>query len=337
MLRARGDDVVVGWADARGRPETESLLAGLERVLPRSFDLRGLSTCEMDVDALLARRPALAVVDDLAHVNAPGSRHRRRYQDVRALLDAGIGVLTALDIRQLESLRDVVARLTGREEWATVPDAFLDAADQMVCLDLAVPDLLRRWQADPPGGLDSGLSHEALAGLRELALREVAERLARRSAGGGPAPEPRVGGRLMVALSSLSPRAATLLRRGSRLAGRLNTTWFVVYVETPDEAPERVRPEVERTLLHHVETARELGAEVIRLRARDPVPALLDFGRAHGVSGLMVGRSRRWSWRRFWQRPPGSTWRVLLGDTLDARLLREARDFDVYVVAEEEA
>ncbi len=328
--RARGVDVVVAWLGKPGPAAPAALRQGLEVVAPRSFEFRGLTALEMDVDAVLARQPAVAVVDDLAHVNAPGSRHRRRHDDVQALLGSGIDVLTALDVLHIESLRDVVARLTGREEPVTVPDALLDAADQVLCLDLPVPELTSRLEPGAPWTAD------ILTGLRELALRETAERLARRSAASGARTPLHAGGRLMVALSSLSPRAGTLLRQASRLAGRLNTAWFVVYVETPDESPERVAPVVARTLLVNVEMAREMGAEVVRLRAVDPVPALLDFGRAHGVSTLVVGRSRRWSWRHFWRRPAGATWRGAFGETLDLRVLREARDFDVHLVAQEE-
>jgi two-component system sensor histidine kinase KdpD len=284
----------------------------------------------MDLDAVLARSPRVAVVDELAHTNPPGSRHLRRYQDVLALVEAGIDVLAAVDVLHLESLNDLVERLTGLKVPDTIPDTFLKGADQVVDVDLSVEDLLERLHAGriyPPEKLPWALAHafrpECLASLRELALREVAETLDRRGRA-LPATPPQVSGRVMVCLSSFSPRADTLLRRGSRVAGRLATDWFVVYVETPDEAPHRIRPEIEHALVLNVARARELGAEVVRLKAHDAAAALVDFARSHGVATILAGRSRRPWWRRLLRRSPVD------------RLFDEAADFNLYLVAEED-
>jgi two-component system sensor histidine kinase KdpD len=177
----------------------------------------------MDVEAVLARRPGLAIVDDLPHSNAPGSRHRKRHEDAAELLAAGVDVISAMDVAQVESLNDVVERTTGMQVRETVPDTFLRAAEDVVCLDVTVDDLAQRLRAgrivtaEPVAEASGGaLRPDRLAALRELALREAAEHVRRPPA--GPLP-PQVAGRLMVALSSLSPRASTLLRRGARLAG----------------------------------------------------------------------------------------------------------------------
>lgn len=331
--RARGVDVVVAWADTRGRSEVAARLEGLPAVPLRRLEYRGLETRELDLDALLARRPAVAIVDDLAHANPPGARHGRRHQDVQALLDAGIGVVTAFDVQHLEGLNDMVAQVAGFEERQTVPDALLDQAAEVVALDLSVLDYLLRVDASGTRPARAALlDPNVLGALRELMLRETAEhaRGPRRT----PPPALAGAGRVMVALSSLSPRAATLLRRGSRFAGRLNTAWFVIYVETPHEAPERISHEAEQTLLANVALARELGAEVVRLKARDPVPALIDFGRAHGVAHILIGRSRQ---RSLLGRPPGGSWLDMVRGPVDQRLLRQARDFDVYFIAQDEA
>ena len=165
----------------------------------------------------------------------------------------------------------------------------------------------------------------SLAALRELALREVAESLDRSSPQDAIAQEaarnPGAGNRLMVCISSFSPRAATLLRRGSRMAGRLNTDWFVVYVETPDEAPDRIDAEAQRHLLANIDKARELGAEVRRLQGTDPPSALLAFARSHGVGHIMIGRSHR-PW-----------WQQVLGRSFVARMVKEAAGFDLHIVA----
>jgi two-component system sensor histidine kinase KdpD len=330
----RGTDVVVGFVETYGRVRTEALLDGLE-VLPRkTVTHRGARLQEFDVDAVLARRPQVAVVDELAHTNLPVCRHRKRYQDVQELLDAGINVIGAFNVQHLESLNDLVERTTGVTVRETIPDSFLKGADQVVNLDLAVEDLHERLKAGKiyaedkvPRALERFFKGENLSTLRELALREVAESLDRATAGQAP----RAGdesqlkgaawGRVLVGLSSYPPRAATLLRRGSRMAGRLNTDWFVVYVETPREAPHLIDSEAQRHLLANIEKAKELGAEVVRLRSKDPVEAILDFARSHGVGHIIVGRSHQPWWRR------------LLGRAADVRLLREGEGFDIHVVA----
>jgi len=328
-LRKRGVDVVLGFVETHGRAETEALLEGLEAVPRHRVTYRGLTVEEMDLDAVLARRPQLAVVDEIAHSNVPGARNRKRYQDVLELLAAGINVICAFNVQHLESLKDVVERATGVTIRETVPDTFLKQADQVVNLDLDAEDLLERLRSGKiyaADKVDWALRHffkqDNLSSLRELALREVAERLdSRASAPDGAVPRPPHGGRVMVCLSSASPRAAELLRRGSRMAGRLNTDWFVVYVETPHEAPLRIDAGDQRRLLDSIEQAGELGAQVRRLQARDPVPALLDFARRHAVSHILIGRSHQ-PW-----------WRQRLGLTFVHRMLRAAGEFDLHIVA----
>ena len=330
-LRERGVDVVVGFVETHGRLETAALIEGLEVVPRRSIEYRGVQVEEMDLDAILARRPEVAVVDELAHTNAPGSRNRKRWQDVEELIAAGINVIGAFNVQHLESLNDLVYRATGVRVRETIPDAWLKTADQVVNLDLAVEDLEERLRAGKiyatekiPQALERLFQRADLATPRNHALREPAE-----SRGPGAVRReskaeavPRQGGaRVMVCLSSYPPRAAELLRRGSRVAGRLNTDWFVVYVETPGEAPDRIDSEAQRHLLENIERAKALGAEVVRLRASDPVTALLDFARSHSVGLMLIGRSRQSGWRR------------LLGRSVDLRLVREATDLDVQVVA----
>ncbi len=330
-LLVRGIDVVVGYVEAHGRAETAALIEGLPVIPRKSVTYRGVTVEEMDLDAILARKPAVAVVDELAHTNLPVCRNRKRYQDVQELLSNGISVIGAFNVQHLESLNDLVERTVGVEVRETIPDSFLQLADIVVNLDLAVEDLQERlragkiYQAEKvPQALEGFFQHNNLVTLRELALREVAESLERTAAAGRPATESAarpVAGRVMVCLSSFPPHAAALLRRGSRAAGRLNTDWFVVYVETPAEAPNLIDSEAQRHLLANIEKAREAGAEVVRLRAKDPVPALLDFAHSHGVGLVLIGRSQAGGWRKW------------LGLTTDLRLVRDANDLDVQVVA----
>ncbi|WP_375755404.1 sensor protein KdpD [Corallococcus exercitus] len=333
-LKARGVDVVLGFIETHGRPETQALVTGLEVVPRQRLTYRDVTVEELDLDAILARKPQVAIVDELAHTNAPVCRHRKRYQDVQELLAAGINVIGAFNVQHLESLNDLVERNTGVTVRETLPDSFLKTADQVVNLDLAVEDLHERLKAGKiyapdkvPHALERFFTGDNLSTLRELALREVAESLDRATtgrqarAGEDAAQKGGAWGRVLVALSSNPPRAATLLRRGSRMAGRLNTDWFVVYVETPREAPNLIDAEAQRHLLTNIEKAKELGAEVVRLRSSDPVAALLDFARSHGVGHIIIGRSNQ------------AKWRQRLGLTADARLLREGEGFDIHVVS----
>jgi len=326
-LRRRGVDVVVAFVEPHGRAETAALVQGLEVVPRKRTEYRGVVVEEMDFDTVRDRRPRVAVVDEIPHTNAPGSSNRKRYQDVLALLDAGINVIGAMNVQHLESLNGLIERATGVAVRETVPDSFLKQADQVVNLDLAVEDLQERLRAGKiyapekiPWALENFFKDQNLATLRELALREVAESLDRAGVAKG-APELKASGRVMVCLASNPPRAKVLLSRGSRMAGRLNTDWFVVYVETPEEAPNLIDSEAQRHLLANIDKARELGAEVVRIKSDDPAQALLDFARAHGIAHVVVGRSLQPWWKQ-----------VLLGSVL-TRLLREGGDFDLHVVA----
>ena len=326
-LRRRGVDVVVAFVEPHGRAETASLVQGLEVVPRKRTDYRGVVVEEMDLDAVRERRPTVAVVDEIPHTNAPGCVNRKRYQDVLALLDAGINVIGAMNVQHLESLNGLIERATGVAVRETVPDSFVKQADQVVNLDLAVEDLQERLRAGKiyaaekiPWALENFFKDQNLATLRELALREVAESLDRAGVAKG-APELKASGRVMVCLASNPPRAKLLLSRGSRMAGRLNTDWFVVYVETPQEAPNLIDSEAQRHLIANIEKARELGAEVVRIKSDDPAQALLDFARAHGIAHVIVGRSLQPWWKQ-----------VVLGSVL-TRLLREGGDFDLHVVA----
>jgi two-component system sensor histidine kinase KdpD len=333
-LRKRGVDIVLGYIETHGRADTAELIRDLEVVPRRKIEYRGVTVEEMDLDAVLARKPKIAVVDELAHTNVPGCRNKKRYQDVLELLDAGINVIGAFNIQHLESLNDLVSRTANVQVRETIPDSFLKQADQVVNLDLAVEDLLERLKAGkiyPPEKVEWALQHffqdQNLSTLRELSLREVAESLERSAQKKEPGEAARAGSRVMVCLSSHPPLAVTLLRRGSRMAGRLSTDWFVVYVETPNEAPEQIDAEVQRHLINNIQAAKDLGAEVVRLKGRDPVESLLDFARSHGVGHIIIGRSHQ-PW-----------WKQVFGRSVPLRLVREASGFDVHIVSavEEEA
>ena len=333
-LKKRGVDVALGFIETHGRADTAALMEGLEYIPRRKIEYRGLTLEEPDVDTIIARRPQVVVIDEVAHTNAPGSRNRKRYQDVLDILAERINVICAFNVQHLESLKEVVERATGVVIHETVPDSFLKQADQVVNIDLAAEDLLERLRAGKiygPQKIESALGHffkeENLGALRELALREVAESLERTTPAqlaAGDVRSDHATGRLMVCISSFSPRAHTLLRRGSRMAGRLNTDWYVAYVETPNEAPHRIAADAQRHLLANIQTAQELGALVVRLQSADAVTALLDYARSHGVGHIMIGRSHR-SW-----------WQQLMRGSFVTRMVKDTSDFDLHIVALED-
>lgn len=337
-LRKRGADVVIGYIETHGREETVAQLRDLEVVPRRRIAYRDVVLEEMDVDAVLERRPQVAVVDELAHTNVPGVRHGKRWEDVVQLLDSGLNVITAVNVQHLESLNDVIASTLGITVRETVPDWVVSGADQVVNLDISAEDLRERlregkiYRADK---IKSALQHfftdENLTTLRELALREVAssvdrarEAIVRRNTGVVRSAQPRIADRILVAMSSNPPHTAALLRKASRLAGRLNTDWYCVYVQTPDERADRIDSTVQRTLVSNIQLAQSMGAEIVKLESADVVDALANFAVERGVALMVVGQSQA---SRMQQ--------VFRGTVVDG-LLRRAQSFDVLIAAFDE-
>ncbi len=330
-LRARqGVDVVVSLVETHGRAETEALLAGLEVLPRRGIEYRGQALDELDLDALLARAPKLALIDELAHSNTPGSRHLKRWQDVVEVLDAGIDVVTALNIQHIESLNDAVARITGVRVQETVPDEIVARADEIELIDLPPEKLIGRlregkvYRAGTVGrALDNFFTKPNLTALRELALRTAASRvdaqmlsLMRAGAVKGPWPTQE---RILVCINE-SPLAKSLVRAGKRMAERADIPWIVATVVTPRH---EALPEASRRLTSEaLQLAESLGAETVTLHADKAVAdELVAFARARNVNRLLIGRPRpRW--------PLG-----LMREAVADQLLDAAHDFEVTVVA----
>jgi two-component system sensor histidine kinase KdpD len=333
QLRRRGVDIVVGFVETHAREETAAQIGDLEVVPRRKIEYRGVTLEEMDLDAVLARRPQVAIVDELAHTNVPGSRNRKRWQDVLALIDDGINVISAVNVQHLESLNDILQRTLGVTVRETVPDWVIGSADQVVNLDISAEDLRQRLMEGKiyaPEKVEAALANfftpENLITLRELALRETAssvdrarEEMARLEAG-EPA-RPRTVDRILVAMSSNPPYTAAIVRQASRIAGRLNSDWFCVYVQTPDESAERVETAVQRKLVENIQLAQSLGAEVKKLVATDVADALCRFAVENGVTLIVVGQSRR-SW-----------WHRLRRGSVISKLLENRQGLDVLVVS----
>ena len=328
-LRRDGVDVVVGFVETHGRAETQAKLGNLEIVPRRRIDYRGVVLEEMDVDAILARKPQMCMVDELAHTNASGSRHPKRYQDVCDILDAGIGVMTAVNIQHLETLNDAVGRVTGVRVRETVPDTFLDRADEVVNVDVTVEELRTRLRQGKVYGaekveqaLTNFFRETNLSTLRELALRAVADEISDKAAssrqreGLEPALIPE---RVMVCMSS-SAEAPRVIRTGARIAGRLGARWYAVYVETPREAPRQIKEADRDALQRNIALAEELGATVVRVKATRPADGLIAFAQREGITHVIFGQTAR------------SRWEILLkGSTLN-RFLEEVRDAAIQVV-----
>ena len=329
LLKRQGVDIVIGVIEPHGRADTESLLGNLERVPLRQIPYRGTTLEEMNLDAVIARAPAIAVVDELAHTNAPGSKNEKRYQDVLDLLDAGISVITAVNVQHLETLNDAVERITGVRVRETIPDGFLSRADEVVNVDVSVDLLRTRLRQGKVYGvekIEQALTNffrkGNLSALRELALRQVAEDQAAKShayrerEGLDPAPIPE---KVMVCMASRGS-ARRLLRMGSRIAGRLASDWFAVYVETPKEEPGRIQPVDMAALAENIAFAERLGARVVKLRSAKVVDALVEFARKEGVTHVIFGQTAR------------SRWNLLLHGSIVNRFLNEVRDATVHVV-----
>ena len=323
-LRARGLDVVIGFVETYGRLETEAQLKDLEVVPRRRLEYRGVTMEEMAVEAVVARRPQVCVVDELAHTNVPGSRHGKRFEDVLELLDAGIHVMTAVNIQHLETLNDAVARATGVRVRETVPDTFLDRADEVINVDVTVEELrqrLREGKIYRPEKVEQALTNffrkGNLSTLRELALRAVADEVSEKAAsyrareGLEPALIPE---RVMVCMSSnaLAPR---VIRTGARIAGRLGARWYAVYVETPQEKPDRINTQDAEALQENIRLAETLGATVVRVKADRPSDGLIAFAQREGVTHVIFGQSARTRWELLWR---GSTLDRFLGAVPDA-------------------
>jgi two-component system sensor histidine kinase KdpD len=328
-LRRQGIDVAIGLVEAHGRAETIAQIGDLEQVPRRRIEYRGIVLEEMDVDAVLERRPTIALVDELAHTNAPGSRNAKRYQDVEEILRAGISVITTLNIQHLESLHDIVERATGVRVKERIPDYVVAMADQIVNVDLSAEDLRERLQAGKiypadrvATAMENFFTPERLTQLRELAMEEIAFRLDRhrreQSQHGG---EAALGSeRVVVCLSSRSPHAAALLRKAARIADRMGAPWYAVYVQTPREAPENVDAATQREVGNNLELARQLGGTSLAFKGADLVSTIASFVEEYGITHIIVGRSEQ-PWYRRW-----------FGQSVLDNLLKAIPGVDVIVV-----
>ncbi|HYZ21311.1 MAG TPA: sensor histidine kinase KdpD [Rhodopila sp.] len=304
--RREGVDVVIGIVETHGRAETQALVQGLETIPRLTITYRGATMTEMDLDAILARRPALVLVDELAHTNAPGSRHPKRYMDVEEVLNAGIDVFTTLNIQHVESLNDVVARITRIRIRETVPDSVIERANDIELIDLTPEDLIQRLKEGKvyvPAQAERAVRHYFAPGnltaLRELALRRTAQRVdnqmvdyMRSHAIEGPWP---AGERVLVCLQG-SKRPVATVRHAKRLADQVHAPWIALHVETPGAA--RASDAVEAEVVEALRLTQQLGGEPVQIPGTNIADAVIDYARANNVTHVIVGKSIRPRWQQ---------------------------------------
>ena len=330
QLKAAGTDVVLGFIEAHGRKDTLALIDGLEVIPLKQIQYRSVTLEEMDLDAILQRKPQTVVVDELAHTNVPGSRNRKRYEDVMELLDAGINVETAVNVQHLETLNDAVARSAHTTIRETVPDSVLRRADEVVNVDVSIDELrnrLREGKIYRPEKVEQALANFFRKGnltmLRELALRTTAEQVSvaaseyRRAQGLEQAPVPE---KVMVCLSH-RPGTERLIRTGARIAGRLATNWYAVYVQgARGHQPQADDPQANERLDEYRRLAKSLGAQIVTLEDKRVGEALIAFAKRESISHVVFGQATR------------SRLDLLLRGSVIFDFLNEMRDTTVQVV-----
>jgi two-component system sensor histidine kinase KdpD len=305
-LRSEGIDVVIGLLETHGRMEVAKLGEGFETIPRRRLEYRGVAVEEMDVGAIISRKPQVALIDELAHTNIPGSANPKRYQDVQDILAEGIHVITTMNVQHLESLYNIVEKAVGVKVRERLPDSVLSEADQIVDVDLTTEDLRKRLEEGriyPRERIEAALANfftpENLERLRELTLRELASQIDLRRRETSEDETNVAPDQVMVCLSSRGPNNELLLRYASRLAGKLNRNWYAVYVQTPSEEATVIDAQSQRFISDALTLAKQLGAMVFTYKGEDIADTILRFGKEYRVGHIVVGRGNHKSpWKR---------------------------------------
>ena len=296
LLRS-GIDVTIGFVETHNRAETVALVTGLPVIPRRTLFYKGRELDEMDLQAILNLHPELVIVDELAHTNIPGSKNEKRWQDVFDLLDAGINVISAVNIQHIESLCDEVRAVTGIDVAERVPDRVLQRADEVVTIDLTADELitrLREGKIYDPNKVETALANffqpDKILHLRELALREVASAVERKIEVSKPVGTPGRSERFLASISSNPTTARRVIRKTARLASYYQSRWYVLYVQTPDETPDRIRLDRQRHLINNFKLATELGAIVIQARGSHVANCILEEVEKRNVTTVCIGK-----------------------------------------------
>ncbi len=324
-LKREGIDVVIGLLETHGRKETKQKAEGLE-LIPRREVERGVQLSEMDTDAVIERSPQLALVDELAHTNVPGSLREKRYQDVEIILAAGIDVYSTMNIQHLESLNDLVARITGVVVRERIPDKILEEADEIVVIDVTPETLqerLREGKIYAPEkiqqSLDNFFQRRNLIALRELALREIADNIEQGAISTSGNQFCNIHERVLVCVSTY-PNSIQLLRRGARISSYMNAPLYTVYVATPD----RFLTKEESLYIETCERlCKEFDGNFLRITSNDVAKAIAGVAEKYHITQIVIGESQ------------GSWWRMLLRGSLTQKLVRLLRNIDVHIISSE--
>jgi len=332
LRKNEGVDVKIGYIETHGRPETEELVKGLPVISRKMIEYRNVTIPEMDLDTVLAARPQLVLVDELAHTNAPGSRHQKRYQDIEELLDAGIDVYTTLNIQHVESLNDVIAQITGVQVRETIPDRVIDEATEIELVDLAPPDLLQRLREGKvyvpdmaARAIEQFFNEGNLYALRELALRRAAERVDNQMLAWMQTraiPGPWAAGESLLLCVGPGPLSERLVRTARRQADRLNSPWSAIYVETPSH--HRLSKEAKEQVSRTLQLAEKLGATTATVFGINVASTVIEYARKHNVTRIIIGKTLRPRWQEF-----------AFGSVVD-QLIHNSGTIDVYVISSEE-
>ncbi len=290
-------DVVIGYIETHGRKETQKLLEGLPALKRKEIFYKGKMLEEMDVDSILLQKPEIVLVDELAHTNIPGSKNEKRWQDVKELIEAGINVITTVNIQHIESINEQVEKITGIKITERVPDNIIHSADEVVNVDLTIDELIDRLKEGKiydlkkvPVALQNFFQEDKLLQLRDLALKEVSRQVERKIVKEIPLAERERMNAIVTAISTNYESGKKLIRRSSRLAALYNSKWFVVYVQSEKEKPEKINPKTQRYLLNNFKLAAELGAEVEEIKNNDVAKSIVEFAMKKEAALIIIGK-----------------------------------------------
>jgi len=326
-LLRNGLDVVIGYIETHNRQETHALLDGLPVIPRRKLFYKGKELEELDVQAVIALRPEVVIVDELAHTNIEGSRNEKRWQDVAEILEAGISVISAVNIQHIESLNEEVKDITGVEVTERIPDSVLSLADEVVNIDLTADELVTRLKEGKiylpdkiPLALQNFFQPEKILQLRELALKEVASQVERKVEAELPQSANLRHERFMACISSNADTAKTVIRKTARLANYYHSKWYVLYVQTPREQANRIGLAAQRHLINNFKLATQLGAEVIRVQDTQIAKAIIAAAEEKNVTTICIGK------------PHFSLFRVILSTAVFNQLLNKLRSHNMDIV-----
>lgn len=328
-----GIDVSIGYIETHGRAETDKLVQGIPLIPRKHIYYKGRELEEMDIDAILLRRPGVVIVDELAHTNAPGSRNEKRYQDVEELLNNGINIISALNIQHIESLNTVVESITKIKVSETVPDKIIGLADEVVNIDLTADELIQRlkdgkiYKSDKiQSALANFFKREHLLQLRELALREVADAVEKKINSEVTAYDRAPDEVILVCLGSDPEKNDKLIRRSARIAERFEQKWFTLYVDTPDNSFENIDLKLQRYLINNFKMATEMGGISEKVNAPDIVTGIIEFAKEKDITKIVLGKPAKKGYLKKVITTP-------IVDKLIEAVSKEERDYDIEIIA----